>query len=147
MKTEHHMLHLVLLVALLFSAASLNAKDGRYGKWKEQSREQKTEAGSKQESDDTKEQNMLKTQLEVRVSDVNGGPIEGARVMVVFSNEGETERSTNRRGIARLSNLPQGRVDVDVTSPGRISASKSTTLNETRMSLRFTLQPRPPPED
>lgn len=147
MKTEpRHPLPLALLLALLLATTGLEAKDGRLGKWKGQIKEQKTETDGTPANDESRQQKTgtTKTQLEVKVVDEQGEPIEGARVMVVFSDKGETERSTNRRGVARLSGLPQGHVDVDVTAPGRLSASRRTTLDKARMSLRFTLKRRTP---
>lgn len=147
MRTELNKLFFALLMTLLLTATALDAKDGRYGKWKEQTKEPESETTDSKDGEKPKNSDKAKAQLEVQVSDEDGDPIKGARVMVVYSNKNETERSTNRRGVARLKDLPQGRVDVDVTSPGRLSASKRTTLDEKPVTLLFTLKPRPPAED
>ncbi len=145
MRTERNNSFFVLLLTLLLTATALDAKEGRYGKWRAQTTEKESVATDTEGGAEPKGQ--VKTQLEIRVSDEKGNPIKGARVMVVYRNKNESERSTNRRGIAQLRDLPQGQVDVDVTSPGRLSASKRAMLDEKPVTLLFTLKPRTPAED
>ena len=69
-------------------------------------------------------------------------PIMDARVIVTYDNGKEYEYKTNEAGVALLSGLPYGKVDVDVTSSGRQSDGGTMVLDEPEEALIFHLKPR-----
>ncbi|WP_455208355.1 hypothetical protein [Kaarinaea lacus] len=69
-------------------------------------------------------------------------PIMDARVIVTYDNGKEYEYKTNEAGVALLSGLPYGKVDVDVTSSGRQSDGGTLVLDEPEEALIFHLKPR-----
>jgi hypothetical protein len=69
-------------------------------------------------------------------------PIKDARVIVTLENAKELEYKTDDSGVALLTGLPYGKVDIDVTSSGRQSGGGTVTLDEPQETLTFHLKPR-----
>ena len=69
-------------------------------------------------------------------------PIKDARVIVTLENAKELEYKTDDTGVALLTGLPYGKVDIDVTSSGRQSGGGTVTLDEPQETLTFHLKPR-----
>ena len=84
--------------------------------------------------------------INVRQNGMNGLPIKNARVMVTHDGGKEYVNQTDDAGIVMLSDLPYGKIDVDVTSSGRKSDADSLVLDEPQETLTFQLKPRPPAE-
>ena len=88
---------------------------------------------------------MLKTSV-LRISVMQSGehavPIKNARVIVTLGDATEYERKTDEEGIVSLSELPYGKVEVDVTSSGLQSDADTLILDEPEESLVFHLKPR-----
>ncbi|WP_455222722.1 hypothetical protein [Kaarinaea lacus] len=82
--------------------------------------------------------------LQVKVFQLGGDnlPIKDARVIVTLDNAKELEYKTDDTGVALLTGLPYGKVDIDVTSSGRQSGGGTVTLDEPEETMTFHLKPR-----
>ncbi len=82
--------------------------------------------------------------LRVTVTQIGGDnqPIKDARVIVTYDNAKEFEHKTDEQGVALLTGLPYGKVDVDVTSSGRQSDGGTVMLDGPEKTLTFQLKPR-----
>lgn len=69
-------------------------------------------------------------------------PIKDARVIVTYNNAKEFGRKTDSAGVALLTDLPYGKVDVDVTSSGRHSDGRALVLEKPEETLTFILKHR-----
>lgn len=69
-------------------------------------------------------------------------PIKQAKVIVTYANGKEFERRTNSEGIAVLSRLPYGKVDIDVIASGMKSDGETRNLNQPETTLKYTLKAR-----
>ena len=98
------------------------------------------------EKDAVKEIKTSVLLINVRQNGMNGLPIKNARVMVTHDGGKEYVNQTDDAGIVMLSDLPYGKIDVDVTSSGRKSDADSLVLDEPQETLTFQLKPRPPAE-
>jgi len=72
----------------------------------------------------------------------NNQPIKDARVIVTYDNTKEFGRKTDSAGVALLTDLPYGKVDVDVTSSGRHSDGRALVLEKPDETLTFILKHR-----
>ena len=84
--------------------------------------------------------------ITVKQNGMNGLPIKNARVMVTHDAGKEYVVQTDEAGIVMLSDLPYGKIDVDVTSSGRKSDADTLVLDEPQETLTFQLSPRAPAE-
>lgn len=105
-----------------------------------------TETSTTSEStrEDTIVEEMKTAVLRVTVTQVGGDnqPIKDARVIVTYDNAKEFEHKTDEQGVALLTGLPYGKVDVDVTSSGRRSDGGTVVLDGPEKTLTFQLKPR-----
>ncbi|WP_455218907.1 carboxypeptidase-like regulatory domain-containing protein [Kaarinaea lacus] len=85
-------------------------------------------------------------QISVMQNGMNGAPIKNARVIVTHIGGKEYRDITDDSGVVMLSNLPYGKIDVDVSSAGRISGAHSLELDEPKETLTFQLKARTLPE-
>lgn len=98
------------------------------------------------EIEDANEKKTSVLQIIVKQNGMNGLPIKNARVMVTHDTGKEYVAQTDEAGIAMLSDLPYGKIDVDVTSSGRKSDADTLLLDEPQETLTFQLSPRAPAE-
>lgn len=134
-------------------------KDNKQRKDTEISQEsESSDSGSKADSGTAKTQNSAEdsdknlstdkkkntTVLKVVVIQIGEGkvPIKDARVIITYGDATEFERKTDASGMAMLTGLPYGKVDVDVTSSGRQSDGGSLLLDAPSKTLTFYLKPR-----
>ena len=105
-----------------------------------------TETSTTSEStrEDTVVEEMKTAALRVTVTQIGGDnqPIKDARVIVTYDNAKEFEHKTDEQGVALLTGLPYGKVDVDVTSSGRQSDGGTVMLDGPEKTLTFQLKPR-----
>jgi hypothetical protein len=105
-----------------------------------------TETGTSDESTskDAVVEEMKTAVLRVTVTQIGGDnqPIKDARVIVTYDNAKEFELKTDEQGVALLTGLPYGKVDVDVTSSGRQSDGGTVVLDGPEKTLTFQLKPR-----
>lgn len=94
------------------------------------------------EIEDAKEKKTSVLRIAVKQNGMNGLPIKNARVMVTHDAGKEYVVQTDEAGIGMLSDLPYGKIDVDVTSSGRKSDSDTLVLDEPQETLTFQLSPR-----
>lgn len=95
-------------------------------------------------SEDAVVEEMKTAVLRVTVTQIGGNnqPIKDARVIVTYDNAKEFEHKTDEQGVALLTGLPYGKVDVDVTSSGRQSDGGTVVLDGPEKTLTFQLKPR-----
>jgi len=95
-------------------------------------------------SKDAVVEEMKTVVLRVTVTQIGGDnqPIKDARVIVTYDNAKEFEHKTDEQGVALLTGLPYGKVDVDVTSSGRHSDGGTVVLDGPEKTLTFQLKPR-----
>ena len=98
------------------------------------------------EIENTNEKKTSVLRITVKQNGMNGLPIKNARVMVTHDTGKEYVVQTDEAGIAMLSDLPYGKIDVDVTSSGRKSDADTLLLDEPQETLTFQLIPRTPAE-
>jgi phosphatidate phosphatase APP1 len=98
------------------------------------------------EIEDAKEKKTSVLRITVKQNGMNGLPIKNARVMVTHDAGKEYVVQTDEAGIVMLSDLPYGKIDVDVTSSGRKSDADTLVLDEPQETLTFQLSPRAPAE-
>jgi len=101
-------------------------------------------SGESQPKKDKTIQEIKTSVLQVKVYQLGGDnlPIKDARVIVTLDNAREIEYRTDDTGVALLTGLPYGKVDIDVTSSGRQSGGGTVTLDEPQQTLTFRLKPR-----
>lgn len=78
----------------------------------------------------------------VMQTDGDNSPIKDARVIVTYDSAKEFEHKTDEAGVALLTGLPYGKVDVDVTASGRQSGGGTLVLDAPEKTLTFHLKPR-----
>ena len=103
-----------------------------------------TSTTDKSTSEDAVVEEMKTAVLRVTVTQIGGDnqPIKDARVIVTYDNAKEFEHKTDEQGVALLTGLPYGKVDVDVTSSGRQSDGGTVVLDGPEKTLIFQLKPR-----
>lgn len=84
-------------------------------------------------------------ELRIHVSRADGTPIAGAKVLVSYADGTERRAKTDDQGEARLSALPYGDIEVDVTATGMQSAAGRLTIDADSLQTGFELKPRPLP--
>ena len=96
------------------------------------------------EEEDAAVNELKTTVLRVTVTQTGGDeqPIKDARVIVTYDNAREFELKTDEQGVALLTGLPYGKVDVDVTSSGWKSGGGKIVLDAPEKTLSFKLKPR-----
>jgi len=100
----------------------------------------------KAEKETVKEKKTSVLRISVKQNGMNGLPINNARVMVTHDGGKEYVFQTDETGVVMLSDLPYGKIDVDVTSSGRKSDADTLLLDEPQETLTFQLSPRAPAE-
>ena len=105
-------------------------------------KEETSKSEEKIEEEVVKEKKTSVLRIIVQQAGGNGLPIENARVMVTHDSGKEYGFQTNAAGEVTFSDLPYGKIDLDVTSSGRKSAAKKLVLDNPQETLTISLLPR-----
>ncbi len=109
-----------------------------------------TSASGNEDSGTNEKEDKLPVFAELRVivtqKGKNSTPIKGAKVLITYDDGSEHKGKTDKSGLLVLSDLPYGKVDLDVTSAGMQSEATEILLDKPQVEPPpFKLKPRPIP--
>ena len=124
----------VALIVLAWAAVVLPAAMPRAtARVENQKRAYRQEKGEKKKAEGRKESTVV---VEVKCS---GKPVGGATVFVQPASASSRESSTNSRGIAQFSMLPQEQITILVSADGYKAFSVDKTLTDERVTVAVEL--------